>query len=197
MPRELPRCAAWSRRSGTTAYSRRRNLPLALSPRSSSELGVLVDHIEAHLDADRRELQDSITLDDFVGPTIARARVKIDKALVLLDDRVLPDRRRREVVEFLAAAILALGTRRDHFNDHDRFREDVVGAADGLASYDDTGYRTESEAITFASLTKGVHPVPRNACRNANATFIVIVAWAREAPVIIVMAPPAYSCFSG
>jgi hypothetical protein len=54
-------------------------LPLALSPPSSIELGVVVDHIEAHLDTDRRELQDSITLDDFVGPTIARARVKIDK----------------------------------------------------------------------------------------------------------------------
>jgi hypothetical protein len=76
-------------------------LPHALSPPSSIELGVVVDHIKAHLDIDRRELQDSITLDDFVGPTIARARVKIDKALVLLDDRVLPDRRRREIVEFL------------------------------------------------------------------------------------------------
>src|SRR5262245_46755835 len=80
MPRELPRCAAWSRRSGTTAHSLRRNLPLGLSPPTSIELGVLVDHIGAHLDADRRELQDGIPLDDLINPPLARARAEIDQA---------------------------------------------------------------------------------------------------------------------
>src|SRR6266404_1967125 len=128
MPRELPRCAAWSRRSGTTAHSRRRNLPLALSPPSSIELGVLVDHIEAHLDADRRELQDGIPLDDFVGPARACPGVEVDPTRVLLDDRVLPDRRRREIFEFLAAAILALCARGDHFDNQDRIKDYIIGS---------------------------------------------------------------------
>src|ERR1700730_1339746 len=129
MPRELPRCAAWSRRSGTTAHSLRRNLPLALSRPNSIELGVLVDHIEAHLDTDRREVQDGVALDDFIGPPIARPRVEIDQALVLLDDRVLPDRWRREIVKFLAAANLTLGAWRDHFDNHDRVGEMIFPVA--------------------------------------------------------------------
>src|SRR5882724_5306806 len=135
MPREFPRCAAWSRRSGTTAHSLRRNLPLALSPPNSIERGVLVDRVEANFDADRRELQDGVAFDDFVGPLIARARVKIDKALVLLDDRVLPDRRRREVVEFLAAAILALGAWRNHLDNQDWIGKMIVLVAYGAAGH--------------------------------------------------------------
>src|SRR5713101_1639975 len=133
--RELPKCAAWSRHSSTIGHLLSRSLSPALSRPSSIELGVLVDRVESYLDADRREIQHRVALDDFVGPTVAGARVKIDTALVLLDDRVLSDRRCREVVEFLAAPILALGARRNHLDNQDRIGKMIVPVAYGAAGH--------------------------------------------------------------
>jgi hypothetical protein len=47
-------------------------------------------------------IQDGVALDDFVDPARVPSSVEIDPPRILLDDRVLPDRRRREVVEYLA-----------------------------------------------------------------------------------------------
>jgi hypothetical protein len=77
--------------------------------------------VEADLDADRREVQDRIPLDDFVGPDLARTGVEVDPPYVLLDDYILPNGWGGDVVEFLGAAIFALGAQRDHFDNQDRF----------------------------------------------------------------------------
>jgi hypothetical protein len=63
--RGLPRCAGWCRRCSTTMGSPRRSLSLAVSQPNSIEFGVLVNHLEAHLDPDRGEVQDRVALDDF------------------------------------------------------------------------------------------------------------------------------------
>ena len=84
-------------------------MPPVLSQPSSIELGVLVDGIKAYLVPNRGELEDSISLDYLVRPTITRPGVQVDTPSILHNDGVLPDRSRREVIEFLAATILPLG----------------------------------------------------------------------------------------
>ena len=50
--------------------------------------------------------------DDLVDPARVAAGIKIDESLVLLDDRVLPDRRGGDVIRLLPSAINAFGARR-------------------------------------------------------------------------------------
>ena len=103
--------AARPRRSRRRSWRAARWLP------SSVEVGILVDRVETDFDADRGQLQDGFALDDLVGPTRARAGVEVDPPLILLDERVLPKRRRCEVIEFLASSILALGAGRNNLDD--------------------------------------------------------------------------------
>jgi hypothetical protein len=84
-------------------------LPPALSRPSSIELGVLVNRIEAYLDPDGGERKGGIFLDNLIRPTIPRPGVQVDTPSILLNDGVLLDRGRREVIKFLSAAILPLG----------------------------------------------------------------------------------------
>jgi hypothetical protein len=86
-------------------------LPPVLSQPSSIELGILVNRVEGYLDADRREREGSISLDNLVRPAIARPGVQIDTPSILLNDGILLDGWGREVIKFLSAAILPLGAR--------------------------------------------------------------------------------------
>src|ERR1700751_4032145 len=90
--RQSPRRAAWSRRYSTTGRLQSRSLPPALLQQSSIEFGVLVDGVEAHLDPDRGEFEDSTSLNNLVRPTIARPGVQVDTPSILLDDGILLDR---------------------------------------------------------------------------------------------------------
>src|SRR5260370_1044279 len=135
MCRGSPRCAARSRRCSTIEGSPRRSLLPVRSPPSSIELGVFVDRVEADLDADRRELQDRPAFDDFIRPTIARASEEIDPACLLFDDGVLLDRRRREIVELFAAAVLPLGARGYHLDDENGFEDHVIVSPHQRAGY--------------------------------------------------------------
>jgi hypothetical protein len=141
-------------------------LPPVRSRLSSIELGVLVDRIEAYFDADRRELENRVAFEDLIGPTGVRTGVQVDPSRILGD--------------ITSITRTGSGTISS---------DPLNGVQVTLIS----GYRTEPPASTFASFANGRHPVPRRVCRNADATFIVTVTCAREAPVIIVMTPPAYS----
>src|SRR5260370_42239422 len=105
-----PRRAAWCRRYSTTAASRRRSyLPSAGRP--SSELGVFVDRVEAQLDAYARQLERRIPGDYLVDPAGLGAGVEIDQTLILLDNRVLPDRDSGKVIQLFPSAINTFGAR--------------------------------------------------------------------------------------
>jgi hypothetical protein len=87
-------------------------LPPARSRPSSIEFHLLVDYVEADLDADRRESHDGVAFDDLVRPTIAGTGVEVIRrsscsmiAYCWIEDVA-------KEIEFLAAAILARGTGR-------------------------------------------------------------------------------------
>src|SRR5271156_1857997 len=109
--RQSPRRAAWSPRYSTTGRLQSRRSPPVLSRPSSIQLGVLVNRIEAYLDSNRGKVQDGAALDNLIHPFCSGPCIKIDTALVLLNYRILPDRRRSEVIKLLAASILPLGAR--------------------------------------------------------------------------------------
>ena len=106
---QSPTRAGWSPRYSTIGRLQSRSLPPVLSQPSSIELSVFVDGVEADLYPDRREAQDSISLDNLIRPTIARPGVQVDTPSILFNNRVLLDRWCSEVIEFLSPAILPLG----------------------------------------------------------------------------------------
>src|SRR6202040_3379664 len=107
--RQSLRRAAWSRRYSTIGRLQSRSLRRAVSQPSSIELGILVYRIEAYLDPDGGERKGGISLDNLIRPKIPRPGVQVDTPSILLNDGVLLDRGRREVIKFLSAAILPLG----------------------------------------------------------------------------------------
>src|ERR1700732_2476542 len=110
--RPSPRRAAWFRPYGTIGRLQSRSSPPALSRPNSIELGILVDRIEADLDPDGGERNGGISLDNLIRPTIPRPGVQVDTPSILLNYDILLDRSRREVIEFLPAAVLPLGAGR-------------------------------------------------------------------------------------
>jgi hypothetical protein len=60
--------------------------PLRLT---SIEFGVIVNRVAAYPDADRRKLENSLALDNFVCPTLTRTGVEIYPPRIEFDDRVL------------------------------------------------------------------------------------------------------------
>src|ERR1700738_2464605 len=124
--RRSPRGAVCSRPYSTTGRLQSRSLPPALSRPSSIQLRVLVNRIEAYLDSDGGERKGGISLDNLIRPTTPRPGVQVDTPSILLDYGILLDRWRREVIEFLPAAVLPLGAGRYHLNHENRFQDGVL-----------------------------------------------------------------------